>query len=140
MLPCWMITMDERKASGNGGKETQAVFEEQTKIGPEPSTPFTEENEGIVCVQEDPGEEFDFDDVEVAPADGMLIKHNDDEVRLLFFYIKPNMRTSNGTSVCKAVTELRIPRRAFLLMADDIRQAAAGLQKSHTDASPPMYA
>ena len=69
MLPCWMITMDERKASGNGGKETQAVFEEQTKIGPEPSTPFTEENEGIVCVQEDPGEEFDFDDVEVAPAD-----------------------------------------------------------------------
>ena len=68
---------------------------------------------------DDPDEDFDFDDVLVLPAEGMLIKQNEDEVRLLFYYVKPTM---GDTLTFKAVTELRIPRRRFQRIAGDIQE------------------
>jgi len=139
MLASWMIAMEKGSASGYGGKRTRVDLEESTETGFELPSLALNEKEEFTFAEDEHGDVFDFEDVEVAPADGMLIKHSDDEVRLLFFYVMPTLRTSKGRSVYKAVTELRIPRRAFLLMADDIRQAAAGLQGSHPDASLPIY-
>ena len=79
---------------------------------------------------------FDFDDVDVSPADGMLIKHDDAEVRLLFFYIKPAMK---GKPSYKAVTELRIPRHAFMHIADDIHTTATTIRDHHDPGPHTMY-
>ena len=97
-----------------------------------------EDYESVIDEEEpDDDEEFDFDDVQVHHAEGMLIKHNDDEVRMLFFYVKPSM---SSPSVYKAVTELRIPRKRFFRIADEIQHTMTEYNKTgHVQLQLPMF-
>lgn len=98
-----------------------------------------DENPEHIVDEEEPDddEEYDLDDVQVHHAEGMLIKQNEDEVRMLFFYIKPSM---GHASIYKAVTELRIPRRRFFHIADEIQQTMTKYNKTgHKQLQLPMF-
>ena len=69
--------------------------------------------------------EFDVDDIIVQPADGVLIKNDSEEVRLLFFYVKPGMKDVEHDPVrYKAIAEFRIPCSTFQRIAQDIEETA----------------
>jgi hypothetical protein len=121
--------MKERKTTQYEEKHSQSNSDETITIIPEGSTPMIQEQEIMICNEdsEDEEGEFDFDDVLVLPAEGLLIKHNEDEVRLLFFYVKPTLRK---TTSFKAVTELRIPRQHFLHIAGEIQEMMMEFNKN----------
>ena len=67
----------------------------------------------------------DLDDIDVYPADGVLIKQEKDEIRLLFFYIKPTLCTSETNTIRpKGVVEFRIPNSVFLEMVEEFNDTA----------------
>ena len=76
-------------------------------------------------IEEDDDVEFDVDDVIVQPVDGIMIKKEEEEVRLLFFYFKPGMPDAeNYLTRYKAVAEFRIPNSTFIKIAEDIEETA----------------
>ena len=95
--------MKERKTTQYEEKHSQSDSDEHITILPEGSTPMIQEQDMMICNEdsEDEEGEFDFDDVLVLPAEGLLIKHNEEEVRLLFFYAKPTLRKTTYNTQCK---------------------------------------
>jgi len=68
---------------------------------------------------------IDIDDIIVQPVDGVLIKKSEEEVRLLFFYIKPGMKDPDEEIVIyKALAEFRLPQSTFQKIAEDIQNSA----------------
>jgi hypothetical protein len=65
--------------------------------------------------------ELEIDNVLVYPVDGVLIGGNKEEIRLLFFYIKPESyyEDENNTQ-CRCVAELRMSCSKFFDIANDI--------------------
>ena len=65
--------------------------------------------------------ELDFDDTLVGTVDGVLINGDDEEVKLLFYHIKPNgVDPEDETIKCKGVAELRISRSRYNTIAKDM--------------------
>lgn len=125
--------MDERKKTQQNGKQPPFIPEEHMS---EEQEKLSVDKEGALEICED-DDEFDFEDVLVLPAEGLLIKQNEEEVRLLFFYVKPSM---GDTLTYKAVTELRIPRKHFLHIADDIQHSMMKyINTGQRDLNLPMY-
>jgi hypothetical protein len=117
-------------------KETTKKEATGPSMTPEEIMEKISDNE-MVDEEELDDDEYDLDDVQVHHAEGMLIKQNEDEVRMLFFYIKPSMGSS---SRYKAVTELRIPRRRFNRIADEIQQTITENNKTgHKQLQLPMF-
>ena len=74
---------------------------------------------------------IDLDDIIVQPVDGVFIKNGEEEVRLLFFYIKPGMKGEDDeTIIYKALAEFRIPRSTFQEIAEDIQNTASDFKKN----------
>jgi DNA-directed RNA polymerase beta subunit len=133
-----VIDMDERKMKQNEGKQPSFIQDDSiVKVGEETLTEVEDELTMISEETEDV-EEFDFDDVLVLPAEGLLIKHNDEEVRLLFFYVKPSIGKDQKKTSFKAVTELRIPHRQFLHIASEIQQIMKEYHKND-QTEPQLY-
>jgi hypothetical protein len=118
-------------------KETTQNEATGPSMTPEEIMQTISDNEMVDEGDLDDDEEYDLDDVQVHHAEGMLIKQNEDEVRMLFFYIKPSKGPS---SRYKAVTELRIPRRRFNRIADEIQQTMMDCSKpGHKQLQLPMF-
>jgi len=129
------MDMEKRKMNQNEENEPTLTREEIKEVSSD-----IQDSKLMATEEENDNEddEFDFDDVLVLPAEGMLIRQNEDEVRLLFYYVKPSM---GDTLTCKAVTELRIPRKRFSRIADDIQQTMTKYDKTiQEELDLPMYA
>ena len=80
---------------------------------------FDDKKEVIVSSEgSDPGAEFDLDldigEAIVQAIDGVLIKANDEEVRLLFYYHKPDgIDVEDEVIYCKGVAEFRFSKKNF---------------------------
>ena len=56
-------------------------------------------------------ERDDFEDAIVQPVDGVSIQGDNEEIKLLFFYMKPESNhDEEGVARCKCVAELRVSR------------------------------
>jgi len=134
-----VIEMEGRKRTKQKEHYQETSAEDHTITVSQKTTPIIQEEETIGgdVNSNDEDDEFDFDDVQVFPAEGMLIKQNEDEVRLLFFYVKP---TIGDTITYKAVTELRIPQKRFPGILDEIQHIIKkGSNIMQTESPFPMY-
>jgi|GEM_PF-1477315 len=134
-----VIEMEGRKRTQQKEYHQETSAEEHIITVSQKTTPMVQEEEtmGGEVHSKDEDDEFDFDDVLVFPAEGMLIKQNEDEVRLLFFYVKPTM---DDTITYKAVTELRIPQKRFPGILDEIQHIIKkGSNIMQTESPFPMY-
>lgn len=69
--------------------------------------------------------EFDADDVIVQAIDGVVISNNDDEIKMLFFFIKPGEYPEMDDRVqCKAIAEFRTSPSKFLSIVKGINEKA----------------
>lgn len=65
--------------------------------------------------------ELDFNDTIVGTVDGVLISGDDEEVRLLFYHVKPEgFDPEDETVRCKGVAEFRISRSRYDTIAKDM--------------------
>jgi hypothetical protein len=122
--------MDGKKKTQQQGNAPSLQMKEISEVISESEMEECHKQEPPNIKEESEDDEFDFDDVMVLPAEGLLIKQNEDEVRLLFFYVKPSM---GETLTYKAVTELRIPRKHFLHIAGDIQQTMREYTKNEQE-------
>ncbi len=82
----------------------------------------------------DPDYDFDVDikDTIVQAIDGVIIEGDDDEIRLLFFYYKPDMISEeDGAIRCKCIAEFRVSRSNFIPIAKDLYKKARSLRTHH---------
>ena len=87
-------------------------------------------------------EREDFDDVEskeitldfegaiVQPVDGVIIQGDDEEIKLLFFYVKPESNhDEDGIPRCKCVAEFRVSRSRFMDISRDINIKVKNIER-----------
>jgi hypothetical protein len=78
-----------------------------------------EDEEEVLCDLD-----LDTKDTIVQAVDGVIIDGDDEEIKLLFYYIKPAQDEEiAGIIQCKCVAEFRVSRSRFLEIASDIKQA-----------------
>ena len=67
--------------------------------------------------------ELDVDNVLVRPIDGVIIGGDEEEIKLLFFYVKPeSYYEDDETTQCRCVVELRVSCSKFLDIANEINK------------------
>lgn len=63
----------------------------------------------------------DFEDAMVHPVDGVIVDGDNEEIKLQFFYVKPESnQDEDGIPRCKCVSEFRVSRSRFMDIARDI--------------------
>ena len=63
----------------------------------------------------------DFEDAIVQSVDGVIVQGDDEEIKLLFFYVKPESdHDEDNIQRCKCVAEFRVSRSRFMDIARDI--------------------
>ncbi len=63
----------------------------------------------------------DFEDAIVQPVDGVIVQGDDEEIKLQFFYVKPDSNhDEDGIPRCKCVAEFRVSRSRFMDISRDI--------------------
>ena len=73
---------------------------------------------------------LDFEDAIVQPVDGAIIQGDDEEIKLLFFYVKPESNhDEDGIARCKCVAEFRVSRSMFMDIARDINVKVKDIQR-----------
>ena len=73
---------------------------------------------------------MDFDDILVQPVDGLIVGGDEEEIKLLFYYIKPeSCIDEDGTIEGKGVIELRVSRSKFMDIAKEINMRVKDIQK-----------
>jgi len=73
---------------------------------------------------------MDFDDILVQSVDGLITSGNEDEIKLLFYYVKPeSCIDEDGTVEGKGVAELRVSRSKFMDIAKEINMRVKDIQK-----------
>ena len=74
--------------------------------------------------------ELDVDNVLVRPIDGVIIGGDDEEIKLLFYYTKPETFYDDyGTTQCKCVAEFRMSCTKFMDIANEINELVKEIQK-----------
>jgi hypothetical protein len=67
--------------------------------------------------------ELEVKDTVVQSVDGVFLEGDDEEIKLLFFYLKPMVNPMENELVkCRCVAELRTSRSNFLVIARDIKK------------------
>ena len=85
--------------------------------------------------------EFDVENTTVQVIDGVVISNDDEQLKLLFYYILPGENLDNSNSIqCKGVAEFRISRSKFLDIAKSIKEKARELNKYQRRLSDFMFA
>ncbi len=73
---------------------------------------------------------LDFEDAIVQPIDGVIIQGDEEEIKLLFFYIKPDSNHSeDGVARCKCVAEFRVSRSRFMDISRDINVKVKDIER-----------
>ena len=73
---------------------------------------------------------MDFDDILVQSVDGLITGGESEEIKLLFYYIKPeSCIDDDGTIEGKGVAELRVSRSKFLDIAKEINEKVKDIQR-----------
>jgi len=73
---------------------------------------------------------LDFEDAIVQPVDGLITSGDEDEIKLLFYYIKPESYIDeDGAVEGKGVAELRVSRSKFMDIAKEINMRVKDIQK-----------
>ena len=73
--------------------------------------------------------ELDVEDVLVHPIDGVIIGGNEQEIKLMFFYVKPESYYDDETTQCRCVAEFRISCTKFLDIANEFNERVKDIQK-----------
>ena len=83
--------------------------------------------------------ELDVDDVLVRPIDGVIIGGDEEEIKLLFFYLKPeSYYEDEETTQCRCVVELRMSSSKFLNISRELNERVKDLERGRTEI--PMFA
>ena len=79
---------------------------------------------------ESKGITLDFEDAIVQPVDGVIIQGDDEEIKLLFFYLKPESNhDEDGIARCKCVAEFRVSRSRFMDISRDINIKVTDIER-----------
>ena len=79
---------------------------------------------------ESKGITVDFEDAIVQPVDGIIIQGDDEEIKLLFFYVKPESNhDEDGIPRCKCVAEFRVSRSRFMDISRDINIKVTDIER-----------
>ena len=74
--------------------------------------------------------ELDVDDVLVRPIDGVIIGGDEEEIKLLFYYMKPEtFYEDNVTTQCRCVAEFRVSCSKFVDIANEINERIKEIHK-----------
>ena len=75
---------------------------------------------------------MDFDDILVQSVDGLIIGGDDEEIKILFYYLKPESYIEeNCIKECKGVAELRVSLSKFMDIANEINNRLQDIQKEN---------
>ena len=73
---------------------------------------------------------LDFENAIVQPVDGVIIQGDDEEIKLLFFYVKPESNhDEDGIAQCKCVAEFRVSRSRFMNISRDMNEKVKDTQR-----------
>jgi len=73
--------------------------------------------------------ELDVDNVLVSPIDGVIIGGDEEEIKLLFFYLKPeSYYEEEEITQCKCVVELRMSCSKFINISRDLNERLKDLE------------
>ena len=73
---------------------------------------------------------LDFEDAIVQPVDGVIVQGDDEEIKPLFFYLKPESNhDEDGIARCKCVAEFRVSRSRFMDISRDINIKVKDIEK-----------
>ena len=73
---------------------------------------------------------LDFEDAAVQSIDGVIVQGDDEEIKLLFFYLKPESNhDEDGIARCKCVAEFRVSRSKFMDISRDINIKVTDIEK-----------
>ena len=73
---------------------------------------------------------LDFEDAIVQPVDGVIVQGDDEGIKLLFFYVKPESNhDEDGIARCKCVAEFRVSRSKFMDISRDINVKVKDIQR-----------
>ena len=73
--------------------------------------------------------EVDGDDAIVHPVDGVFIGGDDEEIKLWFFYVKPNTYSKDDTLKCKCIAEFRVTPSTFKYIVEEFNERLQSLKK-----------
>ena len=72
----------------------------------------------------------DFEDAVVQSIDGVIVQGDNEEIKLLFFYLKPESNhDEDGVARCKCVAEFRVSRSRFMDILRDIKIKVKDIEK-----------
>ena len=73
---------------------------------------------------------LDFEDAAVQSIDGVIVQGDDEEIKLLFFYLKPESNhDEDGIARCRCVSEFRVSRSKFMDISRDINIKVTDIEK-----------
>ena len=73
---------------------------------------------------------LDFEDAAVQSIDGVIVQGDDEEIKLLFFYLKPESNhDEDGIARCRCVAEFRVSRSKFMDISRDINIKVTVIEK-----------
>jgi len=79
---------------------------------------------------ESKGITVDFEDAIVQPVDGIIIQGDDEEIKLLFFYVKlESNHDEDSIPRCKCVAEFRVSRSRFMDISRDINIKVTDIER-----------
>ena len=82
---------------------------------------------------------LDVDNVLVCPIDGVIIGGDEEEIKLLFFYLKPeSYYEDEETTQCRCVVELRMSCSKFINILRDMNERLKDLERGGKEI--PMFA
>ena len=73
---------------------------------------------------------LDFEDAAVQSIDGVIVQGDDEEIKLLFFYLKlESNHDEDGIARCRCVAEFRVSRSKFMDISRDINIKVTVIEK-----------
>ncbi len=73
---------------------------------------------------------LDFEGAIVQPVDGVIVQCDDEGIKLLFFYVKPDSNhNEDGIPLCKCVAEFRVSRSRFMDISRDINIKVTDIER-----------
>ena len=77
---------------------------------------------------------LDFDDVLVQSVDGLITGGDNEEIKLLFYYLKPeSFIDKNGVAEAKGVAELRVSCSRFIDIAKEINEKVRDIKREREE-------
>ncbi len=73
---------------------------------------------------------LDFEDAAVQSIDGVIVQGDDEEIKLLFFYLKPESNhDEDGIARCRCVAKFRVSSSKFMDISRGINIKVTDIEK-----------